>query len=214
MLRNYIKIAYRNLLKHKGYSFINISGLALGIACFILIILFIQDEWSYDRYHKNADRIYRIESIDTQDPKAIASARLQAPMALALVKDFPEVVSAVRLWPKRNILISRSKKKFYEDRLLYADPSIFDVFTFPLIRGEPKFALETPYSIVITETMAKKYFGNEEPMGQTLTVDNARVYQVTGVLKEIPRNLSRAIIIPHCGVRIIPPPFSGGSVLI
>ncbi|MCI0693964.1 ABC transporter permease [candidate division KSB1 bacterium] len=188
MLRNYIKIAYRNFRLHKGYAFINVSGLTLGTACFILIILFIQDEWSYDRYHKNANRIYRIESIDPLDPKAVASTRLQAPMAPALVKDFPEVVSAVRLWPKRNVLLNRGNKKFYEDRLLYVDPSIFDVFTFPLSKGDPKVALETPNSIVITETMAKKYFGNEDPMGQMLTVDNARVYQVTGVSKDIPRN--------------------------
>ncbi len=188
MLRNFIKIAYRNLLMYRGYSFINISGLALGVACFILIILFIQDEWSYDRYHKNANRVYRIESIDTLDLKAVGNARMQAPIAPALMKDFPEVLATVRLWPKRNVLINTGDKKFYEDRLFYADPSIFDIFTFPLIKGDPQVALATPNSIVITETVAEKYFGDEDPIGKVVTIDNKMEYHVTGVLNDIHRN--------------------------
>lgn len=188
MLKNYIKIAYRNFSRHKGYSFINVSGLTLGIACFILIALFIQDEWSYDRYHKNADHIYRIESIDPLDSKAVGNTRMQAPIAPALVKEFPEVVSATRLWPKRNTLISRGNKKFYEDRLFYADPAIFDIFTFPLNQGDPKTALATPNSIVLTETMAKKYFADVDPIGQVVTIDNKMEYQVTGVLQDVPEN--------------------------
>ena len=188
MFKNYCKIAYRNLFKYKSHFFINIFGLTMGIACFMIIILFIQHEWSYDRYHKNADRIYRIESRDSFNPRAVGNTRLQAPIASALMKEFPEVVNACRLWLRRNILISKGDKKFYEERFFYADPSVLDIFTFPLLKGDSEIALENPNSILITETMAKKYFAKDDPIGQELIIDNKRTYQVTGIFKDIPKN--------------------------
>jgi putative ABC transport system permease protein len=188
MINNYLKIAFRNLKKYKSYSLINIAGLAIGMACCVLIILFIQDELSYDRYHEKADRIYRlVDSFDVEGDLSRHFALSSAPFAPALKKDFPEVEDAVRFFPGRRRLVTFGEKKYYEDGLFFADASLFRIFTFPLVKGNPDRALEAPNTIVISESIAAKYFGNEEPMNRTLVINN-QDYVVTGIMKEMPAN--------------------------
>jgi len=186
MFRNYLKVAFRNIRKYKIYSLINISGLAIGMACCVLIMLFIQDELSYDRYHEKADRIYRlVDSFDAEGELSRDFALSSAPFAPTLIEDFPEVEDAVRLLPRRH-LVSLGEKKFYEDGLIYADASIFNIFTYPLVQGNPETALDAPYTVVVSELTARKYFGRQEAMNKTLSI-NEQDYLVTGIMKEIPR---------------------------
>lgn len=188
MFKNYFKIAFRNIIKHKGYSFINISGLALGMACTILILLWVKDELNFDKYHEKADQIYRVGSQyrPTVDSRGAYTA---PPMARAFLNDFPEVLQVVRLnlW-QRNRLVNYKDKNFTEKGIILADASIFDVFTIPFIRGNPKTALTKPKTFVITQAIAKKYFGNEDPVGKVLTIDNNEEYLVTGVVENCPHN--------------------------
>ena len=188
MIKNYLKLAFRNIKKSKSFSFINMAGLAIGMACCILIILFIQDELSFDRYHKKADRIYRlIDSFDVEGGLSRHFALSSAPFAPTLKRDFPEVKNAVRLFPGRRRLVTYGEKKYYEDGLIFADASLFNIFTFPLIQGNPDRALEDPNSIVVSERIAMKYFGNEEPMDRMLII-NDQEFLVTGIMKEMPAN--------------------------
>ncbi|MCL4707459.1 ABC transporter permease [bacterium] len=188
MLKNYLKIAIRNLLKHKVYSFINLAGLAIGIACCVLIILYVREELSYDRFHKNAGRIYRVGNEGRFGSEIWTSARTSHPLALALVQEFPEVQSAVRFYRLYKPLVRVGEKKFVEPRFFYADSSVFNIFTFPLIKGDPQTALIQPYSLVLSQEMAEKYFGEVDPLGQTLSVAKLGDFQITGVLKNIPEN--------------------------
>ena len=195
MIKNYLKIAFRNIKKHKAYSFINISGLAIGMACCLLIVLHIQDELSYDAFHVNADRIFRVVTSTSGDgvPTNATGTFGTGP---ALKEDFPEVVDFVRLrrmGQGTRIYIGHKDRKYYEERFFFADPGIFTVFNFPLIQGDAEKALSEPNSIVITEDMAEKYFGREDPMGQTLEADpynseEMMVFQVTGIAKNVPGN--------------------------
>jgi len=181
-------VAFRNIKRHKGYSFINISGLAIGMACCIMILLWVQDELSYDNYHKDADHIFRvIVDIQTKTGNWVF-APASAPLAPALKKDFPQVEKAVRFWESSDLLIKYGeRKKFYEGDLFYVDPEVFEVFTIPFIKGNPKTALSRPSTFVITEEIAQKYFGNEDPLGKSLTLGN-QDYEITGVVKNIPKN--------------------------
>ena len=184
MLRNYLTVAIRNLLRHKVYSLINVAGLAIALMCCILVFLFVEDELSYDRYHENADRIYKVVRQD--------AALTPGPLAAALLSDFPEVVSAARIASGfGKMLVSYGERSFYEKQFLFADASVFDIFTFPFIKGDPGTALREPNTIVITRDMARKYFGGEDPLGKTLRVSemgNWYDYEVTGVLQNIPHN--------------------------
>lgn len=190
MFKNYLKIALRNFLRQKTYAFINMAGLGIGMACCILLLLFVQDELSFDRFHQNADRIYRIVRESKYEDYIDHFAHTPAPLAPALMRDFPEVVNAVRFAYRQRQLVTYQNKQFWEERFMLADPSIFEIFTFPLLKGNPKTALQNLYSIVITEDMAKKYFGEEEPIGKRLRVGSYQTkdYVVTGVLKNIPGN--------------------------
>lgn len=188
MLKNYIKIAIRNLLKYKGTSFINILGLSVGIACCILISLFVLDELSYDRYHEKSDQIYRVTLQGIIGTNEFNGAITCAPMAAAMVRDFPEVTAATRFRNFGFPVLRYGEKVFSEERFFWADPTIFDVFTIPFIKGNPKTALSKPNTVVITQTMAKKYFGNENPMGKILNADRRRDYLITGVVEDVPHN--------------------------
>ncbi len=189
MLKNYLKIALRNLLRHKGYSFINIAGLAVGITCCLLILLFVQDELSYDRYHEKAERIYRLIVENQAEGRVFNNALSSAPMVPALLRDYPEIESAVRLYPvDASVLVSHEDKRFYEERFFYADAAVFEVFTFPLVKGDPNTALVEPNTVVLTEAMAHKYFGEEDPLGKILKLNLERDYLVTGVIKNVPNN--------------------------
>jgi putative ABC transport system permease protein len=190
LFKNYIKVAARNLRKYKTYSFINIFGLAIGMAVCLLILLFVRDELSYDRYHENSDRIYRLITEFSIKEKDTLEAITSPPMGPALAADFPEVLSITRFYRAfdQEVLIRFQEKMFYENLIFFADQSVFDIFTFPLAKGNPRAALEEPYSVVITEEMAEKYFGHEDPLGKTLTFNNKDDYKITGVMKKIPSN--------------------------
>jgi len=188
MFKNYLTIAYRNLAKHKFYSSINIFGLSLGIACCILIFAYIGYENSYDAYHKNADNIYRIVSKRTVSGQTSELARSQAPVGPTMVAELPEVKNAVRFSPTVKRVFAYQDKTFFEEGVLYVDQSVFDVFSFEMILGDPKTALEVPFTMVFTETTAQKYFGDENSVGKIVNWDNKFDYRVTGVVKDPPPN--------------------------
>lgn len=190
MFKNYFKITLRNLLKYKGYSFINITGFAIGIACCLLILLFIRDELSFDRYHKNADRIYRVGVKGVINNNEFGLVSSPSPMAKAFLDEFPEVEKVVRIYNEidREYSVRYKDKIFNESGFLHADDSIFEVFTFPLIEGDPATALKEPNSVIITKETAERYFGSENPVGRTLTRDNRYDYTITGIVENIPHN--------------------------
>ncbi|UCC41520.1 MAG: ABC transporter permease, partial [Candidatus Aminicenantes bacterium] len=192
MLRNYLKIALRNIKRHKGYSFINISGLAIGFTCFILIFLFIRYELSYDRQHTNADRIYNAIFKFTGDytmgtPKQAHSHPLLAP---TLMNEFPEIETATRFSKYKNYMVRVKDQKFLFDKWVWADKHIFDVFDLPFIYGDPTTALENPFSVVINQETAHKLFGHINPVGKTLHLISSQemTFQVTGVMENLPPN--------------------------
>ena len=176
------------MIRHKTFSLINISGLAIGMACCLLITIFVQDELSYDRFHENADRIYRIASEENRRGVIANYPFVFSGIPPILQSDYSEVLDYVRFDPRENVLISSEDKEFYEERLFYTDASVFDMFTFPLLKGDPKTALKEPYSLVLTQKMADKYFRGVDPVGQTLTVDNEKDYKITGIMENVPRN--------------------------
>ena len=189
MLKNYVKIALRNLLKSKGYTFINVAGLAVGLACCLLILLFVRDELGYDRHHEKADQIYRITLEALLGEQEINGPISPAPMAQALVNDYPEIVQATRLFDfSGETFVRYEDKRFVEERFFFGDSTVFDVFTFPLLRGDPETALLEPNTVVLTESTARKYFGEDDPMGQTIRVDEQDDYEVTGVMADVPEN--------------------------
>ena len=169
MLKNYLTIAVRNLLRHKAHSLINIAGLAVGMACTILILLWVQYELSYDGYHENSDRIYRLATYIDFGKWQGNLATCNFPAGPYLKRNVPEVLEAVRLQRIRDkLFVQYHDKKFFEKDIFIADESIFDVFTFRLTRGDPKSALKTASDVVITENIARKYFGNEDPIGKII----------------------------------------------
>lgn len=189
MFINYIKTAFRNLRRNKMYSLLNIVGLAIGIACCLLIFAYVQDELSFDRFHTRADRIYRVCTIiDIKDRymNFAATAHVQGPM---FKDEFPEIENFVRFDNYGSRRIIRYKdKEFTEEKFIWVDNAIFEVFSFKLLQGNPQDALSKPNTVVITEAMAEKYFGNEDPIGKNLRVHNDTLYLVTGVMENIPAN--------------------------
>jgi putative ABC transport system permease protein len=185
---NYFKVAFRNFSKQKIYSFINIAGLALGMGLFVLIFLYIQTELSYDRFHKNADRIYRVAEESLQNGSSVSHANIFPIIAPNLVKEFPEISGVVRFEKSPRVFVNANENKFIENRFFYADSSVFDIFSFSLIKGNPKTALNAPYSLLLTEEKAKKYFGDKDPLDQVLSINNEHDYKITGILKNIPSN--------------------------
>ncbi len=189
MFKNYLKIAFRNIRQHKVYSFINIFGLAVGLACLILILLFMQYELSFDTYHEKADQIYRIVKQDISPDSKRTYKSLLTPKALVptLKEECPEIIAATRLI-KTSTVISYGEKNFLEKRIYFAEPDLLKIFSFDLVKGDPETALKDPRSIVLTREMSEKYFGSRDPLGKTLTVDGTYQLKVTGVLKNIPKN--------------------------
>ena len=189
MFRNYIKIAYRNLVKHKTYSIINIVGLAIGIACFIIILLYVLDELSYDKHHKNADSIYRVVNIHNYEGVGERASSCPLLAAPTLKLEYPGIVkSSVRFYNNwgSEYFVEYKKKKFKEKRFFFVDSTVFDVFDIPFIIGNPKTALSKPYSVVITESTAKRYFGEQNPIGEAFKVNESECskYIVTGVVED------------------------------
>jgi len=193
MFQNYLKIAFRNLVKHKGYSLINIAGLAIGMACCMLILMFVQDELSYDRFHENADHIYRVTRLWYNQDGAVSLhlGHVAPPIAPLLDNDFSEIIHAVRMIDVERPLLSYGNRYFEESRFFFAEEDIFKVFSFEMVKGDPSTALVDPFTVVITEEMADKYFGSEDPLGKTLTLNvfgRGGDLKVTGVIKSIPHN--------------------------
>jgi len=189
MFKNYLKIAARNLLKHKAYSLINVLGLAIGMACCLLISLYVVDELSYDTYNEKAPRIYRVATESRFGDTETASALTPAPLAMTLVQDFPEVQTAARLFTLfGEVTISHGENRFNENRVFFADSTFFDVFSIPLLKGNSKAALTKRASIVLSEAMARKYFGDEDPLGKTVMLNTNIGLNVTGVSANAPHN--------------------------
>ncbi|WP_026463563.1 ABC transporter permease [Adhaeribacter aquaticus] len=189
MFYNYFKIAIRNLLRYKAFSFINIFGLALGMTCSILIMLWVKDELSYDQFHSNLNNLYRvIEEQHYPGGEDLTMAATPAPLAEALKKDFPEITHAVTIIPGAGPFTYQGKT--FKETGLYTTPDFFQMFSFEFITGNPKTALTEPYSVIITETLAKKYFGNSSAFGKLFKVDNKDSYKVSGVVKDVPQNSS------------------------
>jgi len=189
MIRNYFKMAWRSLLKQKGFSFINIFGLATGMACSLLIFLFVKDETSYDRFHHDAGHIYRVvKDFVNDDGSRLPDATTPPALAPAMQKDIPEIAITTRVFPGwgANFLIKYGDKKISEDKLYRVDSSFFDVFTFPFVHGNAKDAFKEVQSIVLTESSAKRYFGNDNPVGKILQIDRLGNLMVTGVIKDVP----------------------------
>lgn len=187
MLRNYLKVALRNLVRHKAFSFINLLGLSIGMACAVLILFYVRHELSYDQYHAQKDRIFRLVT-KVQGAAYEAIAKVPGPWGMVAKQDMPEVQEMARFVFINETLVSRGEKRFYEEGGLYADPTVFEVFSFSLLKGNPKTALTQPNSVIITRDFAKKYFGDEEPLGQRLSFDNRNEYLVTGLMPTIPAN--------------------------
>ena len=184
MLKNYVQTAARNLKRHKGYAFINLTGLAVGMACFLLIVLFVQDERSYDQFHEKADRIYRVTWNIAEFGK---TAAVPASMLPRFKEDFAEVEAATHLFRRRTVVRHRAAL-VEETRFFYADEAVFDVFTFPFLAGNPKTALVEPNTVVLTASTARRYFGDQDPLGQTLTLNDEADLRVTGVVQDVPGN--------------------------
>ena len=190
MLFNYLLTWLRNQRRQLGYALLNVMGLALGLASVMLITLFIRYEFSYDRQHVHADRIYQAVKQDEHGGGYMGSNRFAvspAPMAEAMMAEFPEVEAATRLKSDQALLRS-GNQVFMESRWVWADSPIFDVFTIPLVRGDAGTVLRDPFSVVVSESMAKKYFGDQDPVGQVLTYDNTQSFHVTGVMRDMPEN--------------------------
>ncbi|MBN1996640.1 ABC transporter permease [candidate division KSB1 bacterium] len=189
MFKNHIKTAIRNIKKYRSYSIINIIGLAIGMTCFLLIALYIQWELSFDKYHQNGKDIYRI----VLNPGSFAYQNKDGfnctPAALipVLKQECPEIVNGTRI-EKNSCLIHINENSYNEDRFFYADPDFLKMFSLPLVAGNKETVLQNPYSVILTESMARKYFGRSNPIGQTISVDQQDNYLVTGIIKDTPAN--------------------------
>ena len=187
MLGNYLKIALRNLTRQKSYSITNIAGLAVGMACTILILLWVKDELSFDGFHANAKQVYRVVFADETYVKTHHYSVTPPALAVALKKDFPEVVHATIYSIIDDLIVSKGEKKFRE-RVGFTTASAFDIFTIPFKKGDPETAFLEPNSIVITEKMAAKYFGSDDPVNKVLTLDNQIDFKITAIIQDLPEN--------------------------
>jgi len=186
MIKNHLKIAFRHIRGQKGYSFINIAGLAIGLGGFLLIGLWVADELSFDRFHEKKDRIFRVLN------KVSGGDLIPSPtyaLAPALKEEYPEVEEASRVWPFASSLVRSGDKAFEEDRICLVDPGFLRMFTFPLLEGDPATALADKSSIVVTASAARKYFGEADPLGRILRLDQfASDFRVAGVIADVPPN--------------------------
>lgn len=212
MLKNYLLIAIRNFAKYRAYTLINVLGLAVGLASSAIIFLYVQNELAFDRHHKNYDRIYRVTMDDEDGGKINHFATTFAPLAPTLVNEIAEVDQVTRLF-RYSVLarpvISREgmDEKFIEEGLFFADSSVTDIFTLDFVKGNPKEALLAPFSLVITERIAQKYFNEEDPIGKTLKLDDEFTFQISGVIKNPPQNthLQFEMLAPFSGLLRIQP---------
>ncbi|HEX5553301.1 MAG TPA: ABC transporter permease, partial [Chitinophagaceae bacterium] len=187
MLKHYIKIAGRNLWRNKGFSAITIFGLAIGLATCLLITLFIVDELSYDKYNVNADQIYRVDAHIRVNGSSFNSRVTPASLGPALLRDYPAIENMVRIrGGGGKVLVTKGNQTLMEPDCFWADSTLFDVFTLPMISGNPKTALTQPHSIVLSRQMALKYFNSTDVVGKTLLLDNTTTVKITGVIEDMP----------------------------
>jgi putative ABC transport system permease protein len=206
MLKNYFKIALRNLIRNKTYSAINVGGIAIGLTAFWLIALYIADELSYDRYHKTANRIVRVAQHTKWEGGNIDQATTSAPFAAALKAEYPEIEQATRIIPEGGGIISYNNKLLKVSDILFADANVFTVFTYPLLHGDAKTALSKPESIVLTESLAKKFFSDPaQAINQTIHFENNFPNIITGIIKDVPKNSH----IRFSALRSLPKNYSG-----
>jgi len=187
MIKNLIKIAFRNLLKNKSFTAINVLGLALGLATCMLIVFYVFDELSYDRFNVNADRVYRVNNDIKFGGISNSYAVSPAPLAAAMKNDFPEIEQVVRFRTRGGFQVKKGNQNIQEYGLVFADPSVFSIFTLPMIDGSPDNALNEPHAVVITEQIAKKYFNQTNVVGKVMTFNDTAQYKITGVIKDIPK---------------------------
>ncbi|MBT3250309.1 MAG: FtsX-like permease family protein [Candidatus Marinimicrobia bacterium] len=186
MLTNYLKTGFRSLRRQKGYSIINIIGLAIGIAGCILILTYVIDELKYDKHHQNADNLYRIYLDGYIGGQELKGASTPAPMGKTMVEELPEVILFTRFMNPDRFIIEYKENRFNEDNFLFADSSVFDMLSINMIQGDPSQALIKPHTLVITESIANKYFGDENPIGQRMMMEDSTEYSVTGVIENQP----------------------------
>ncbi len=188
MLKNYVKSAFRNIKRHKGYSFINIFGLAVGMTVCLLILMYVVHEISYDNFHGKKDRIYRVISDWGEEGSKMKFAGTMPAVAPALNSEIPEVEVAARVrFNNEMIVLNSENEKVKESGIFHADPEVFDIFDWELLAGDKASVLVDPFSIVISRKIAKKYFGSEDPLGETLNIDG-HLYKITGVIRDLPAN--------------------------
>jgi len=186
MIKNYIKVALRGLAKHKGFTFLNVFGLAVGMACALFIVLLVEFELSYDQFHENLDQIYRLEQDQQQETGKFHVNIMSFPMGPATVDEIPEVTNAARYAGTGTMLVNYGELKFYENGIRQVDPSFFDMFTFPFVTGSPSSFSGDPYSLVLTREIAEKYFPDEEALDKVITLDNMLEFTVVGVIENVP----------------------------
>jgi len=186
MFRNYLKVALRNIIRHKGYSIINVAGLAIGMACAILILLWIQDELSYDRFHQNADRLHLIALTQKLETGQQTIPTQQAPLGPLLKENIPEISEYARF--REYFYTLAYDKNTFQEEIYFVDPSFLTMFSFPLNQGDPATALDDPHSILLTETMARKYFGQNQLVGKVLRLNEQVELTVTGIMQDVPHN--------------------------
>jgi ABC-type antimicrobial peptide transport system permease subunit len=189
MLKNYLKIALRNFVKHKSFSFINISGLAIGMACCMLILLWVQDELNYERFNKNIDDIFCVANYSTDTPNVLG-ATIPAPLIPSLKDKYAEIKHASRFRGSGRRLFSYNGNNVFEDNGGFADPELFDIFSFEAVLNDPKTALKDFNTIILTKSMAEKYFGSEDPLGKTVKLENRYVFSVGAIIEDIPQSSS------------------------
>jgi putative ABC transport system permease protein len=187
MLKNYLKITLRNIVKYKGYSIINILGLAIGMAACLLILIYVHDELSYDNFLKDANRIFRVVLDIQSQAGQIEYATTPSSLAQALKNDYPQVEQVARLMNNPELMIRFEDKNFNENRIYHTDPEIFEVFNIQFLQGDAKSCMNRPRAVVITEAIAQKYFGDKNPLDKLLDLGYAK-FEVTGIVKDVPHN--------------------------
>jgi len=189
MFKNHMKIALRNFYKHKIFSFINVSGLAIGMACCMLIMLWVQDELNYEKFNANIDDIFCVVNYWSNNPNS-SSSSIPAPLIPYLKDKYPEIQHASRFRVSGRRLFSYNESNVFEDNGGFADPELFDIFSFKAVLSDPKAALKDINTIILTKSMAEKYFGSEDPLGKTIKLENQYLFSVGAIIEDIPRNSS------------------------
>ena len=188
MIRIFFRVTIRNIARNKVFTFLNVAGLAIGMAASLLILLWVQDELSYDRFHSNAENIYRVEMNQNYSGDVYHVYVTPQPSGPVWKERIPEIVEQTRVRRLSRTLFRHDDNVFFENSLMAVDSGFFSVFSFPLVSGDPSDVLSSPNSIVLTEELAGKYFGDTNPVGQTLSLDNRYLFTVTGVIKDLPHN--------------------------